>query len=389
MDHELTIENYLNKLKLSNLLRTLNYYESVVDFSSNDYLCLSKNEDSLKAGIDAARKFGTGSTGSRLLSGNPPIFAEFEDQIAKDKNSESALIFNSGYVANSSVISAFASADYLMIFDKLNHASMYEFGSFGSNFSGDFDCDFRNIFADNNKGKKLIRFKHLNYDHLEKILEDNKDNPRKFIASETVFGMDGDIANVQRLSELATKYGAILYLDEAHATGLYGKNGYGLSAQTQMNPENIIVMGTFSKSLASSGAYITCANLFKEYLIQVSKGFIYSTALLPFCIGVAKYNWELLPKLRKTREYILELSNYLRSELSKRGFEYGGNDTNIVPIMFETTEEMMNTHKRLLDLKIVTSAIRRPTSPTPRIKIAINAHHSKSDVDFLIEGLAA
>lgn len=370
MKHEV-IREFLDDLKSKSLLRSLPHYKGRLDFSSNDYLGLSWNTASLEAGIETARKFGTGSTGSRLLSGNPQIFEDFESQIARDKKAESALIFNSGFIANSSVVSAFAGAGYLMIFDKLNHASMYQF-----NFAP---------ITQHKNATQLLRFGHLNYDQLEKILEEHKDNPRKFIASETVFGMDGDIADVERLSDLASKYGAVLYLDEAHATGLYGEKGYGISTNVKLNPENTIVMGTFSKSLASTGAYITCDDLFKKYLIQVSKGFIYSTALLPFCIGVAQYNWNLIPELGEIRKRIMDLSDYLRDGLTTAGLEYSGKGTNLVPVIFNSIDEMQEMHKSLLEANIITSAVRRPTSPTTRIKIAVNANHSKQDIDNLLE----
>lgn len=360
------ILNCLDKLQNQNLLRELkNSYENTIiaDFSSNDYLALSKNQMSIKAGMAAAQKYGTGSTGARLLSGNPKIFSEFEEEIANDKNFESALIFNSGYIANLSVISAFSQLNYLIIFDKLNHASMYQGMSQG----------------------KLLRFGHLNYEHLEKILEENQNSPKKLIASETVFGMDGDIADISKLIELAEKYNAVLYLDEAHATGLYGKNGYGLSTNYSMNPDSTVIMGTFSKALASNGAYVACSDLLKKYLIQISKGFIYSTALSPFCIGVAKYNWELLPKLRKIREEILIKTDYLRKHLADKGYKYLGNGTNIVSMLFSSTQEMLTAHQKLLDKGIMTSAIRRPTSPTPRLRLAITAAHSYDVIDMFLK----
>lgn len=361
---EQQIIEYIDKLKQKRLFRKLPHYDGI-DFSSNDYLGLSGNPDSLEAGFKAAQKFGTGSTGSRLLSGNKHVFEEFEEQIAKDKNSESALIFNSGYIANSSVISAFAALGYLLIFDKLNHASMYQFGA----------------------NAKLLRFHHLDCGQLEKILEEHKNYPKKLIVSETVFGMDGDIADVERLSQLSEKYHAILYLDEAHATGLYGKHGCGLSANFPLNPKTTVVMGTFSKALASSGAYAACSNLFKEYLIQVSKGFIYSTALSPFCIGVAEHNWGKIPTFDSARKRIFELADYLRNQLEKKGCKYIGNGTNIVPIIFDSTEQMLTVHDNLLKNNIITSAVRPPTSPTSRIRIAINARHSLEDVNLLLDVL--
>lgn len=362
------IANYLDGLQSQNLLRTLTNsgkYKMLADFSSNDYLSLSKNQKSLEAGIDAVRKYGTGSTGSRLLSGNPAIFFEFEERIAADKCSEGAIIFNSGYMANLSVISAFSKLNYLIIFDKLNHASMYQ--GVGS--------------------AKLLRFGHLNYEQLEKILEENKSDPKKLIASETVFGMDGDIANLKQLIDLSKKYNAILYLDEAHATGLYGRNGYGFSTDYALNSDSTITMGTFSKALASNGAYVACSDLLKKYLVQNSKGFVYSTALSPFCIGVAKYNWELLPSLGELRKNLPAKAKYLRKQLIGKGYRFSGSETNIVSVLFDSTEKMLATHKKLLSKGIVTSAIRRPTSPTPRLRLALTAGHSYDDVDLFLQYL--
>lgn len=362
------ISNYLNKLRSQGLLRILKQNSDkkvIADFSSNDYLSLSKNLKSINAGIEAAKKFGTGSTGSRLLSGNPEIFLDFERQIAVDKNFKSALIFNSGFIANFSVISAFSNLDYLIFFDKLNHASMYQGVS----------------------PKKLLRFNHLNYHQLEKFLEEHKNYSKKLIASETVFGMDGDVADLTILIDLAKKYEAILYLDEAHATGLYGKNGYGISTNFSQNTESTIVMGTFSKALASSGAYVVCSDIFKNYLIQVSKGFVYSTALSPFCIGIAAYNWRLLPQLSEIRKEIVEKAKYLRNELSNMGYKYTGSGTNIIAIIFNSIVQMLDINKKLLENGIITSAVRRPTSPTPRLRLALNAKHSYDDINLLLKYL--
>ena len=359
------LDQYIDQLKSQSLYRELPKFSGgALDFSSNDYLALSHNQESIQAGIATAQQYGTGSTGSRLLSGNKSIFEAFEYQIAKDKHFESSLIFNSGYVANLSVISAFASFGYTLIFDKLNHASMYQ----GADL------------------KSLKRFKHLNYDDLQKILENTPG--KKLIASETVFGMDGDIADIEKLAELADKYNAILYLDEAHATGLYGSHGYGLSTKFSLNPETTIVMGTFSKALASSGAYVSCSQKIKNFLIQVSKGFIYSTALSPFCIGVAKYNWKLLPLLNDERSRLLQNADKLREMLSAEGYSCGGYNTNIVPILFSSTEHMLQMHKKLKNTGIITSAVRRPTSPTPRLRIALNALHSDDDLINLKEALS-
>lgn len=383
MINESEIVEYLEKLKSQNLFRKLNRFEGT-NFSSNDYLSLSRNPESLEAGFQASKKFGSGSTGSRLLSGNKEIFEDFEKLIARDKHSESALIFNSGYIANSSVISAFAAMGYLLIFDKLNHASMYQRDVGFVTFEKNPFCETQNQKA---QYQNLKRFPHLNYEKLEEVLEKYKDFPKKLIASETVFGMDGDKADVKILSELSEKYNAILYLDEAHATGLYGERGYGLSTNFELNPRSTIVMGTFSKALASNGAYVACSELFKDFLIQVSKGFIYSTALSPFCIGVAQHNWKMIQNLDSVRHDIFTKADYLRNGLEKLGFRYVGSGTNIISIVFDSTEKMLAVHKNLLNKKIITSAVRKPTSPTPRLRIAINAMHTCADIDLLLDNL--
>ncbi|MDR2107283.1 MAG: aminotransferase class I/II-fold pyridoxal phosphate-dependent enzyme [Holosporaceae bacterium] len=387
------IKNYIEDLKAKNLYRELKNSDScmaaedseVIDdmssffrrqsylnktkgylnFSGNDYLGLSDNKESLAAGCKAAEIYGSGSTGSRLLSGNAKIFEEFEKQIATDKNFESSLIVNSGFIANSGVISALCIPNTLFIFDKLNHASMYcgiDSGSAG-----------------------LARYKHRDYDALENLLKKYKDRKNKIIASETVFGMDGDIADVEALSFLSQKYEVPLFLDEAHATGLYGKNGYGVSTDFELNTSLTIVMGTFSKALSSSGAYVACSELMKNYLINKCKGFVYSTALSPFCIGIAARNWSLLKTLEETRRRILKLSEIFRREAIAAGHRVPGAGTNIIPIVFNDIDEMSATDLKLKKHGITASPVRPPTSPTPRIRFAVNATHGEEDIYRTLE----
>ena len=355
------IEKYKEDLRYRKLPKYIGNY---LDFSSNDYLGLSKNPEVIEAGIEASRMYGSGATGSRLLSGNSDLFENFEKQIAIDKRTGSALIFNSGFQANSGVLECLTDKNTLVIFDMLNHASMYH-----------------GIFA---SGAKLKRFQHLDYTHLNDILKDvSKDYTNIIIVSETVFGMDGDIADIQALVDLAEKYGAMLYLDEAHATGLYGKNGYGLSTNVDFDKEKTIVMGTFSKAIGSSGAYVACSSLIKDFLINKCKSFIYSTAISPFCIGAAQKAWSMLPSLEDLRRNIMRQANRVRSLLNGCGCE-----TNIVPILFKTTEEMIENKQLLQDNGIIVSGIRPPTSPTPRLRIAINATHSDADIEKLLGILA-
>ncbi|MDR3285098.1 MAG: pyridoxal phosphate-dependent aminotransferase family protein [Holosporales bacterium] len=367
-DQAFMLEKYKKILikvkKESNYRQLQKIQENYLDFSSNDYLGLSKNKDVIEAGVETAREYGAGSTGSRLLSGNKSIFTEFEEIIAKDKKKETALIFNSGFQANSGVLECLTDRETTVIFDKLNHASMYQ-----------------GIFA---SGAKLIRFEHLDYNNLESILK-NLNSQKVIIVSETVFGMDGDIADIKVLSDLSNKFNTLLYLDEAHATGLYGENGYGLSTNFQLNPKTTIIMGTFSKALGSSGAYIACSDLIKDYLLQKCRSFIYSTALSPFCIGAAMKAWGIVKLLSKTKENLFLNAKNLRKQLKSLNFDVIGNETNIIPILCEKQEIMKNIKNKCFQNGIKVSGITKPTSPTPRIRIAITATHTAEDIEKLVE----
>lgn len=336
------------------------------DFSSNDYLNLAHDDRVVSAGIAAARLYGAGSTGSRLLSGNSPLWTEFESRIARDKGTEAALIFNSGFQANSGVLSALLDRHMVVVFDTLNHASMYQ-GVFLSRA-----C--------------MKRYNHLDYDQLETFLKESETR-RCLIASETVFGMDGDRADISILSELAQKYNALLYLDEAHATGLYGPQGYGMTEGAALDPERTIVMGTFSKALGSSGAYIATNRLLIDFLIQRCRSFIYSTSLSPFCIGAAQEAWHLIPTLENARNRLLSQSRSLRNRLRLKGFRVIGQNTNILPILMKDNMTAENLHRYLMMRGCITSFIRRPTSPTPRLRLALNAAHTETDIAHLTEAL--
>ncbi|MBR1479777.1 MAG: 8-amino-7-oxononanoate synthase [Alphaproteobacteria bacterium] len=356
------ISDYLELSRSELTFRMLpEYCEGYIDFSSNDYLGLSKDTRVIEAGIEAAQKYGAGATGSRLLSGNFELFDAFEKQIAKDKGTEDALIFNSGYHSNAGILECLADKKTLVIFDKLNHASMYQ-----------------GVFA---SGAKLLRFHHLDYENLEELLQQNVNSfPKIIVVSETVFGMDGDIADVATLSKLSHQYGALLYLDEAHATGLYGINGYGISTLFELDKSQTIIMGTLSKALGGLGGYVACSSMIKSFLLQKCKSFIYSTALSPFCVGAAAKSWEIIRTLDDARAELLRRAQDLREKLGG-----AGKGTNIIPVLFEHTADMLMKRGELQGAGIIVSAIRRPTSPTPRLRIALSTRHSDEDVAKLLE----
>jgi len=343
-----------------------------IDFSTNDYLCLSRNLAVLEAAMEAGKKYGVGATGSRLLSGNNRLFEEFEEKIAHDKSLESALIFNTGFQANFSVLSSLLDSKVLgevpvVFFDKLNHASLYQAVLFS--------------------GAKLIRYRHNDMQNLAALMEDYANDGRpKFIVTETIFGMDGDVLDIANATSLAKKYNAFLYLDEAHATGVVGHNGYGLSTTISIKNIPHLVMG---KALGASGGYITCDLLVREYILNKAPGFIYSTASSPMVIGAASKAWDMVKGFDAERMWLNTLASSLNLALKELGFNTGNSTSHIIPIILQTETAALEMQKKLLDNNIIVSCVRPPTVPpgASRIRIALNIHHTSEDIEKLINVL--
>ncbi len=347
----------------------------ILDFSSNDYLNLSQNLELVEAVREAAKLYGIGSTGSRLLSGNHILFKDLEKQIAIDKGTEAALIFNSGYQANVTILSSLLDKSVLasqaiVFFDRLNHASLYQ-GVFLS-------------------GAELIRYHHNDMEHLETVMLKYKNSSRpKFIVSETLYGMDGDIAPVAHLVMLADRYKALLYLDEAHASGILGKDGYGVSTTIDMSHIKHVIMGTFSKGLGVYGAYIACSQIIKEFLINKCSGFIYSTSLPPMVINAVMKSWKIIKLFGQQRCDLLEQALYLRLQLKYLGFNIGSSDTHIIPIILGSEEATLKAYNDLKNMGILLSAVRPPTVPpsASRLRLALTLKHTRKDIEKLLEGL--
>lgn len=344
-----------------------------LNFSSNDYLQLSRHPEVINAIQNALFKYGAGATGSRLLSGNYPLIEEFEAQIAKDKHTQKALIFASGYQANQSVLSSLLNKkilkhEALLFFDKYNHASLYQAAYVSQN--------------------SIQRYHHLDVNHLEHLLQKQKHHQGlKFVVSETVFGMDGDVAPIQDLINLCKQYDCFLYLDEAHATGLFGHKNYGLSTHFDLSAIPHLIMGSFSKALGSHGAYIACDETISALLINSCPGFIYSTANSPLTIASAYAAWKLLPTLDQDIKRIFKFSTYLQSQLKLRNFLSTASVTHIVTLILKDENKTLDFQKKLQQQGIIASALRPPTVPpaTSRLRFAINSSHTLENIDYLLE----
>ena len=375
-------EQYLYRLHdtakhrtLPNLSQQINI--NYLDFSTNDYLQLSHHPTVVQAAILAAECYGVGATGSRLLSGNHPCFEVLEARIAQDKNSEAALVFNSGFQTNISVLSSLLDSKCLgtkplVFFDKLNHASLYQA-----------------VFL---SGAELIRYRHNDIQQLSELLNRYKNhNQPKFMVTETIFGMDGDVLPISEMVSLAEQHQAFLYLDESHAMGIIGPRGYGLSTTVDLKHIPHLVMGTFSKALGCSGGYIASHRLIKDYLINNSAGFIYSTANSPMVIGAVSAAWDMIRHLDKERQQLYTLSTYLRKCLIDLNFNVGTSNSHIIPIILGSEKLSIKTKEMLFENKIIVSCIRPPTVPpnTSRIRIALNVSHTHQDIEKLIQVLAS
>lgn len=369
---------YTQDLKAKNRFRKLPENKlnlDYLDFSSNDYLGLNNHQELLQAALNTAKNHGLGATGSRLLSGNYEIFKEFEKQIAKDKGTEAALILNSGFQANFTVLASLLDVSTLqerplVFFDKYNHSSLYQA-----------------IFLTK---AQLIRYRHNDLEHLAELLFKFKSlKCPKFIVAETIYGMDGDLLPISDFLELAFKYRAFIYLDEAHATGVIGANGYGLAAKLNFYDNPYILMGTFSKALGCFGGYIATNEIIRNYLINKAPGFIYSTALPPMIVGAAFKAWQLVKELELSRKLLFKHANYLRKELQSLGYDTGKSNSHIIPIILGKENSTNQAKNKLYQQGIIVSSIRPPTVPigTSRLRIAINVNHSKESIDRLINEL--
>jgi 8-amino-7-oxononanoate synthase len=364
-----------NRCRVLPSVSTENNKTAVIDFSSNDYLQLSKSPHLLKSALAYAQQYGIGSTGSRLLSGSHPLFEHFENLIAQSKKTPKALLFNSGFQANISVLSALLNSKEfsnppLVFFDKFNHKSLYE--------------------AVKLSGATLVRYMHNNMTHLSALLNKYANSAApKFIVSETLYGMDGDIVDHENLVKLARQHHALLYLDEAHATGILGKEGYGLSTELDLQGVEHVIMGTFSKAMGGSGAYIACSDIVHQYLINHCSGFMYSTACSPMIIGAMIKAWALLPSFQPKVKKMLKLSDYLRSSLKAKHFNTGCSQTHIVPIIYSDSALALSIKNKLQANHIFTSFVQHPTVPKnqTRLRIALNIHHDKKDIDKLLSFL--
>jgi 8-amino-7-oxononanoate synthase len=345
----------------------------LLNLSSNDYLGLGDNTELLSGYLmkfrnaEDAGNYALTSSSSRLLTGNHPLYFELEKTIAEFYDSESALVFNSGYHANVGILPALSTRHDLILCDKLNHASIID----GIMIA---EADYK-------------RYLHGNYDHLEELLEETRSDYRQvFIVTESVFSMDGDLADLRKLVELKNKYQAVLIVDEAHGVGVYGENGLGLSEDSGLLNEIDILIGTFGKALASTGAYAVMKGLFREYLVNTMRPLIFTTALPPIVLGWSLQALRFQKGMHDRRKHLLELASRLRSALLEQGFDVPG-DSHIVPVILGENDRAMAMAEALRDKGYLGLPVRPPTVPEnkARIRFSLRANLQWEDIEALPE----
>ena len=337
----------------------------MLNMSSNDYLGLASNENLRQSFL---QQYGDNfpsftSSSSRLLTGNFPVYTDLEQLIAQRFQRESVLLFNSGYHANLGILPALTTTKSLILADKLVHASMID----GIRLS---QCEF-------------FRYRHNDYEHLKNLLEKNAGKfDRTFIVTESVFSMDGDVVDLNYLVQLKKQFpNTYLYVDEAHAIGVYGKNGLGIAERANVIADIDLLVGTFGKALASMGAYVVCDQILKECLINQMRPLIFSTALPPFNVAWTHFIFERLPPLSKERMHLEQLSAFLRQEVEHRT-QIMPSQTCIVPYILGENEATLAKAKALQEQGYYCLPIRPPTVPkgTSRIRLSLTADMTMDEV---------
>jgi 8-amino-7-oxononanoate synthase len=334
----------------------------MLNLASNNYLGLAGDKRLVDAAMEAGSMYGAGATASRLITGNYPLYDEAERLIASWKGTEKALLIGSGYTANLGALSALLGRNDIVYSDRLNHASITD-----------------GILLSRAEHK---RYRHNDLEHLEKLLREAPMSKKKLIITDTIFSMDGDKAFLCELVYLKEKYGALLMVDEAHASGIYGQNGAGLAREEGVTEHIDLHMGTFSKALGCYGAYIAGGKLLIDYLTNTMRSFIFTKGLPPSTVGSIKRAVEIVCAELPRREKVIQNGQLLRELLQAGGFCTGDSTTHIVPIIIGSNEETVRFSERLQNDGIAAIAVRPPTVPenSSRIRLTVTAEHSADDI---------
>ncbi|MDR9404178.1 MAG: 8-amino-7-oxononanoate synthase [Halothece sp. Uz-M2-17] len=340
--------------------------QSLINFASNDYLGLAGDPRLKEAATVAIAQYGTGSTGSRLLSGHRPLHDDLERAIAQLKQTEDALVFSSGYLANLGTITALVGLRDLIVADEYNHSSLKK----GAMLTGG----------------KVVDYKHCDLEDLEAKLNTNRASYRRcLILTDTVFSMDGDLAPLPKLLEIAAKYQAMVLVDEAHATGVMGDNGGGCVNYFHCSGYAPIQMGTLSKALGSLGGYVAGSKRLIEFLRNRAPSWIYTTGLSPADTAAALAAIKIVREDNQRRQQLWHNIAYLKTALAD--FPLLPSQSPILCIGLDNPQQALKLSEHLQEKGIFAPAIRPPTVPFSRIRISVMATHTREHLQYLVDQL--
>jgi len=344
--------------------------KKVVNLTSNNYLALANDPRVKKTAIEAVKKYGVGTAAVRTIIGTMKIHEELERKFAKFKNAEASILFQSGFTSNVAVCqSLMTSEDDLLISDELNHASIIDGGRLA-------------------KATRRI-YKHVDMNSLRAILESKESRKarRKMIVTDGVFSMDGDIAPLDEIEDLAHKYGAFIMVDDAHASGVIGKKGKGSVDHYNLHGKIEIQIGTLSKAFAAVGGYAATTKILRDYLASVARPFLFSSSQPPSVAATCLAVLDILMKDSKILKRLWENTHFFKEELKKAGFDTGTSETPITPIMVGDTKKAIIFSQNLFKEGVFALSIGYPTVPKgkERLRAIVTAGHTIKDLEFAVE----
>jgi 8-amino-7-oxononanoate synthase len=341
-----------------------------VQFCTNNYLGLANDPEVIEAAREATARFGTGAGASRLVAGSMELHHELERQLARFKQTEAALLFPTGYMANLAVLTTFAGERDLIVSDKLNHASLID----AARFSGAAHRTFVHRSAER-AGTLLGR-------ECEGV---------KFLVTDSIFSMDGDVADLRALADAADEANALLVIDEAHATGVLGARGAGLAELQGVEERIAITVGTLSKALGSMGGFVAGPRDVIDTLINEGRSFIYTTALPPACSAAALASLKIVEREPERRERVMRLARHVKSELTAMGFDTGDSASPIIPVILGESATALAASEQLKQHGLYVPAIRPPTVPpnSARLRISLMATHTDGHIEQLLTAMRA
>ena len=338
-------------------------------FASNNYLGLAGDRRLIDAAIRATEMYGTGSTGSRLVTGHLALHEELETAIADLKNTEAALVFSSGYLANLGTIAAIVGARDLILGDAYNHSCLKKGGLLS--------------------GATAIDYQHLNLADLTAKLQEHRAKYRRcLITTDSVFSMDGDLAPLREIIDLAHQYDCMVLVDEAHGTGVFGDRGGGLTQSLGIQ-ENLIQVGTLSKAVGSLGGFVAGSAKLIDYLRNRAATWIYTTGLSPADTGAAIAAIKIIKTENNLREKLWQNVGFLKQGLQNLGFQAIAFDSPIFAIEMGDIAKTLQMATHLRENGIFAPAIRPPTVPTPRIRLTLMASHTHEQIQYFMQCLQA